>query len=51
MSKGYLVDFKELKGKMSMEMLLIHYQLFDNLKLSAGNFVGCCPIHKGSNVR
>ncbi len=45
------VDFKEIKKKIGMEMILEHYGLLEKLKKSGQNFVGCCPIHKGSNSR
>ncbi|MBS4056805.1 MAG: hypothetical protein KGZ82_05770, partial [Bacteroidales bacterium] len=45
------VDFKQIKEKVSMEMLLEHYMLLENLKPSGGNLIGCCPIHKGTNKR
>jgi DNA primase len=45
------VDFKELKQKVTLEMALRHYDLWDKLKKSGGNLVGCCPIHQGSNPR
>jgi DNA primase len=48
MTKNW-VDFKEIKATVSMEMLLRHYELFEKLKPSGGNLVGCCSIHKGSN--
>lgn len=45
------VDYKELKEKVSLEMVLNHYGIFDQLKPSGQNLTSCCPIHKGSNPR
>ncbi len=45
------VDYKEIKAKVTMEMVLGHYGLLADLKESGQNLVGCCPIHKGSNPR
>ena len=45
------IDFKALKERVSMEMVLDHYGLLEGLKESGQNLVGCCPIHKGSNSR
>jgi len=43
------VIYKEIKGKVSMEMVLERYGLLGQLKKSGKNLVGCCPIHQGSN--
>jgi len=45
------VDFKGIKDKVSMEMVLERYGLIDLLKKSGDNLVGRCPIHNGSNPR
>ena len=45
------VDFKEIKQKVTMKMVLDYYGVFDALKPSGNNLVSCCPIHKGSNPR
>ena len=45
------VDFKEIKQKVTMEMVLKHYGLSEKLKKSGSNLVSCCPSHKGSNSR
>lgn len=45
------VDFKEIKEKVSMQMVLDHYGLLDRLKKSGPSLVGCCPIHSGTNPR
>jgi DNA primase len=52
MPKGKKPDFvkyKELKENVSMEMVLRRYGIFESLKPSGKNLVGCCPIHQGSN--
>ena len=41
------VDFKEIKDKISLAMVLEHYSV--ELKKSGKNYVSCCPIHEGSN--
>lgn len=43
------VDFKEIKEKVTMEMVLSHYQLLGGLKQTPRGFRGPCPIHKGSH--
>lgn len=43
------VDYKEIKAKLSIEDLLKHYGLVDQLTRKGDNLVGKCPIHKGSN--
>ena len=45
------VDYKEIKEKVTMEMVLAYYGVLADLKESGKNLVGCCPIHKGSNPR
>ena len=51
MSKKNWVDFKTIKNKISLEMVLKHYNIFNEFKNSGKNLVNCCPIHKGSNPR
>lgn len=43
------VDFKEIKEKVTIKMLLDHYQV--ELTKSGKNYVGSCPIHKGTNPK
>lgn len=43
------VDFKEIKTKVSMEMLLAHYGLLGGMKQTSRGFRGPCPIHKGKH--
>ena len=45
------VLFKDIKQKVTMEMVLRHYGIFDKLKLAGNNLTGCCPIHGGTNPR
>lgn len=48
MSKENWVDFKEIKSRVTMEMVLSHYSV-NWLKKKKGYLVGKCPIHKGDN--
>jgi hypothetical protein len=43
------VDYKEIKEKISLPMVLGHYGI--ELKKSGQNLTGCCPIHQGTNKR
>ncbi len=43
------VDFKEIKGRVSLKMVLDHYGI--ELKQSGKNWVAPCPIHGGDNPR
>lgn len=45
------VDFKELKTRVSMEMVLDRFGILGHLKPSGASLVGCCPIHEGTNPR
>jgi hypothetical protein len=45
------VDFKVIKERVSIEMVLGLYDFLEEFKRSGKNLVGCCPIHKGSNPR
>ena len=45
------VDFKAIKERVSIEMVLGLYDFLEGFKRSGKNLVGCCPIHKGSNPR
>ena len=49
MPKSSLLDFKAIKGAMTMEQLLQHYGLLDGFTRSGDSLSGPCPIHKGSN--
>lgn len=46
-NKKNWVDYKEIKERVSIEMVLERYGV--ELKKKGKNLVGCCPIHKGSN--
>lgn len=43
------VDFKQIKQKISMEMVLSHYQLLKTFRRSSHGLRGPCPIHKGKH--
>ena len=43
------VNYKEIKEKISMQMVLEHYGI--ELKKSGQNLAGCCPIYQGTNRR
>jgi DNA primase len=45
------VDFKEIKARATIDMVLEHYGLLEGLKRSGKNLVGRCPIHKGTNPK
>jgi DNA primase len=45
------VDFKDLKERITFEMVLKRYGILGRLKKSGRNLVGCCPIHRGTNPR
>jgi len=49
--RGKWVDYRAIKAKVTMEMVLARYGLLDRLRTSGDNRVGCCPIHHGSNPR
>lgn len=49
MSKSKYVDFKAVKTAVTMEQVLQHYGLLDQMKRSGDSLSGCCPIHGGSN--
>ena len=46
---GKWVDFKTIKEKVSMEMVLSHYGLLAGLKQTTHGFRGPCPVHKGKH--
>lgn len=48
-SKRTWVDYKEVKAKVSMKMILEHYGLLDQLTRKGDKLLGACPIHKGTN--
>jgi len=49
MSKTKFVDFKAIKAAITMEQLLVHYNILDQFKPGTDSLNGPCPIHKGSN--
>lgn len=44
-----LVNFKEIKARVSMVQVLEHYALMDSLRQSGDRISGPCPIHQGTN--
>ena len=49
MPKSKFVDFKQVKAAVTMEQVLQHYGLLDDMKRSGDSLSGCCPLHGGSN--
>jgi len=49
MSKTKFVDFRAIKAAITMEQLLVHYNILDQFKPGTDSLNGPCPIHKGSN--
>ena len=49
MSKSQFVDFKAVKAAVTMEQVLQHYGLLDQMKRSGDSLSGPCPIHNGTN--
>ena len=49
MSKTKFVDFRAIKAAITMEQLLVHYNILDQFKRTGDSLNGPCPIHKGSN--
>ena len=49
MPKSSFVDFKAVKGAITMEQVLEHYGILDKFKRGSDSLSGPCPIHKGSN--
>lgn len=47
---GKWVDFKTIKQKVTMEMVLVHYGLLNTLKQTPHGFKGPCPVHKGKHL-
>ena len=48
-NKSKLVDFRAVREAVSMEQVLSHYGLLEQMKRSGDSLSGCCPIHKGTN--
>ncbi len=49
MPKSQYVDFKSVKTSVTMEQVLQHYGLLEQMKRSGDSLSGCCPIHGGTN--
>lgn len=47
--KGF-VDFKQIKGEVTLVQVLERYRLMDSFQRSGDRLSGACPIHKGTNV-
>ena len=47
--KNRLVDFRAIRESVTMEEVLRHYGLLEQMKTSGDSLSGCCPIHKGTN--
>lgn len=50
-TKKNWVNYAELKSRIGMQEVLKHYGVFDKLRPSGANLVGCCPIHQGTSPR
>ncbi|HUU41527.1 MAG TPA: CHC2 zinc finger domain-containing protein [Desulfatiglandales bacterium] len=51
MTKKNWVNYKTIKASVTIEQILRHYGVWDNLKPSGRSMIGCCPIHQGTNPR
>ena len=49
MPKQMFVDFRAVKAAITMEQVLIHYDVLDRFKRSGDSLSGPCPIHEGEN--
>ena len=47
--RNKLVDFRAVRMAVSMEQVLSHYGLLDQMKRSGDSLSGCFPDHKGMN--
>ena len=43
------VSYKQVKEKVTMQMVLDHFGLMDKLKTTSKGLRGCCPIHGGKH--
>ena len=43
------VDFQKVKEEVSLEMILDHYGILNELKRKGDKLTGKCPLHEGSN--
>jgi DNA primase len=43
------VDFRAIRGRITMEQVLEHYSVLHTLKRSGSRLSGPCPIHNGTN--
>jgi DNA primase len=44
------INYKEIKAQVNMEHVLEHYGVLGNLREKGDEFIGCCPIHRGTNA-
>ena len=44
------ISIKEIKSRLSIETVLNHYGLLNNIRQKGSSFVGPCPIHGGDNL-
>lgn len=49
MPKKPFVDFREVRSRITMENVLLHYGVLDTFKRTGTRLSGPCPIHGGSN--
>lgn len=49
MSKSTFVDFRAVKREVSMQQVLEHYGLLDQMHRNGDSLTGTCPIHGGDN--
>jgi len=49
MSKSTFVDFRAVKAEVSMQQVLAHYGLVDQLRRNGDSLTGVCPLHGGDN--
>lgn len=51
MTKERWVDFRELKEKVSFEVVLDRYEILERMKRVPGGLRGPCPIHQGNHPK
>src|ERR1700719_1964619 len=49
MPRSSFVNFKAIKGAITMKQVLQHYGLLERFKEKGDSLSGPCPIHKGEN--
>src|SRR5947208_10391311 len=48
-TKKPFVDFRAVRARITMEQVLVHYNVLDAFKRTGSRLSGPCPIHGGSN--